>query len=108
MKYTWKEVPNGDKLEEKLKEASREYAKAGERLKEVVGEDGMIHNTFIGMKGIDKLETGEDKDKLATKLTAEFCRRLKELTVLTGDLICVHKIDFLVVQKTKEDIINKN
>ncbi|KAN0021992.1 hypothetical protein ACTFIU_004141 [Dictyostelium citrinum] len=103
----WEDIENGEQLKTQLIEASKEYKEAGEHLKQIVGEDSIIHNTFIGMRNIEKLESDlVNKDDMATKKTVEFCKKLKALTKLTGNLIHTHNIDFLLIQRTKSMVFN--
>ncbi|KAM9959230.1 hypothetical protein ACTFIR_000296 [Dictyostelium discoideum] len=50
--------------------------------------------------------SGNDKDKPANLKTAELCKKLKDLTKLTGTLIKKHKVDFLLIQNTKSTVLN--
>ncbi|KAK5576092.1 hypothetical protein RB653_007230 [Dictyostelium firmibasis] len=102
----WEDIENGEKLRSQLITATQAYKKAGEDLKQIIGEDSIIHNTFIGMKNIEKLEGDTDKDNPATTKTVELCKSLKNLTKLTGRLIRKHKVDFILIQQTKGTVLD--
>ncbi|KAM9958460.1 hypothetical protein ACTFIW_001329 [Dictyostelium discoideum] len=102
----WDDVTDGEQLRAQLITATKAYKAAGDDLQQIIGPDSIIHNTFIGMKNIQNLESGNDKDKPANLKTAELCKKLKDLTKLTGTLIKKHKVDFLLIQNTKSTVLN--
>ncbi|KAM9982046.1 hypothetical protein ACTFIY_004361 [Dictyostelium cf. discoideum] len=98
---SWDKDKDGDSLKNQLLAATKAYVESGEKLKAIIGEDGIIHNTFIGMKSIEKMENEEGP---AVKATVENCKRLTELTNLTGKLVHKHGVDFSLIQATKRQI----
>ncbi|KAN0045115.1 hypothetical protein ACTA71_006643 [Dictyostelium dimigraforme] len=100
----WSNVKGGDSLKKQLLDATKAYVESGEKLKAIIGEDNIIHNTFVGMQSIEKMENSSDKESPVVKATVENCKRLTELTNLTGKLVHKHGVDFSLVQATKRQI----
>ncbi|EGC29053.1 hypothetical protein DICPUDRAFT_159421 [Dictyostelium purpureum] len=101
---SWDKVLKGDSLKKELLAATKAYVESSKKLKGIIGEDNIIHNTFIGMKNIEELEKSSDNENVAVKATVENCKRLTELVNLTGKLIHKHGIDIILIQNTKRQI----